>query len=77
MIDSANKIGNSSPIKQRAAILSLANSFPQLWRNPETPDRERKRMVRLLLEDVTLMREDRITLHLRFKGARTARSNYP
>ena len=31
-------------------------------------DRERKRMVRLLLEDVTPMREDRITLHLRFKG---------
>jgi len=54
--------------QQRAAILSLANSFPQLWRDPATPDRERKRMVRLLLEDVTLIREDRITLHLRFKG---------
>ena len=54
--------------QQRAAILSLANSFPQLWRDPATPDRERKRMARLLLEDVTLIREDRITLHLRFKG---------
>jgi DNA invertase Pin-like site-specific DNA recombinase len=54
--------------QQRATILSLADSFPQLWRDPATPDRERKRMVRLLLEDVTLMREDRITMHLRFKG---------
>jgi DNA invertase Pin-like site-specific DNA recombinase len=54
--------------QQRAAILSLTNSFPQLWRDPATPDRERKRMVRLLLEDVTLMRQGRITLHLRFKG---------
>src|SRR6266853_156920 len=54
--------------QQRAAILSLTNSFPQLWRGPATPDRERKRMVRLLLEDVTLMRGDRITLHIRFKG---------
>jgi hypothetical protein len=54
--------------QQRAAILSLTNSFPQLWRDPATPDRERKRMVRLLLDDVTLMRQDRITLHLRFKG---------
>ena len=54
--------------QQRAAILSLANSFPQLWHDPATPDRERKRMVRLLLEDVTLLRDDRITLHLRFKG---------
>jgi hypothetical protein len=54
--------------QQRAAVLSLANSFPQLWRDPAIPDRERKRMVRLLLEDVTLTREDRVTLHLRFKG---------
>jgi hypothetical protein len=54
--------------QQRAAILSLANSFPQLWSDAATPDRERKRMVRLLLEDVTLLRQDRITLHLRFKG---------
>jgi DNA invertase Pin-like site-specific DNA recombinase len=54
--------------QQRAAILSLATNFPQLWRDPSTPDRERKRMVRLLLEDVTLIREDYLTLHLRFKG---------
>ena len=54
--------------QQRAAILSLATDFPQLWRDPSTPDRERKRMVRLLLEDVTLVREDHLTLHLRFKG---------
>src|SRR5207247_6418984 len=31
--------------QQRAAILSLARSFPQLWRDPATPDRERKRIV--------------------------------
>jgi DNA invertase Pin-like site-specific DNA recombinase len=54
--------------QQRAAILSLATNFPQLWRDPSTPDRERKRMVRLLLEDVTLIREDHLTLHFRFKG---------
>jgi DNA invertase Pin-like site-specific DNA recombinase len=54
--------------QQRAAILSLATNFPHLWRDPSTPDRERKRMVRLLLEDVTLVREDHLTLHLRFKG---------
>ena len=54
--------------QQRAAILSLATNFPQLWRDPSTPDRERKRMVRLLLEDVTLIRQDHLTLHLRFKG---------
>jgi len=54
--------------QQRAAVFSLATQFPQLWRDPSTPDRERKRMVRLLLEDVTLIRGDHLTLHLRFKG---------
>jgi len=54
--------------QQQAAILSLASSFPRLWRDPFTPDRERKRIVRLLLDDVTLIRGDNITLHLRFRS---------
>jgi hypothetical protein len=54
--------------EQRAAILSLATDFPQIWRDPATPDRERKRIVRLLLEDVTLIRAGRLALHIRFKG---------
>jgi hypothetical protein len=53
--------------QQRAATLSLAKNLPQLWRDPNTPDRERKRMVRLLLP-ITLVRGDEITLHIRFKG---------
>ena len=57
--------------QQRAAILSLATDFPRLWRDPNTPDRERKRMIRLLLEDVTLVRGEKITLHIRFKGGAT------
>jgi hypothetical protein len=54
--------------EQRTAILSLATDFPRLWRDPPTPDRERKRMVRLLREDVTLIRDERLSLHIRFKG---------
>jgi hypothetical protein len=55
--------------EERARILTLATDFPRLWRDVKTPHRERKRMVRLLLEDVTLLRDHReITLHLRFKG---------
>ncbi len=54
--------------QQRAAILALSTTFPGLWRDPTTPDREKKRMIRLLLEDVTLLRDDRLNLHVRFKG---------
>jgi len=57
--------------EQRSAILQLASDFPRLWSEPGTPDRDRKRMVRLLLEDVTLNRAEQIILQVRFKaGAR-------
>jgi hypothetical protein len=57
--------------QHRARIAALARDFPEVWRNPNTPDRERKRLVRLILEDVTLIRTDQITAHVRFKGGIT------
>ena len=63
--------------EQREKIMSLATDFPRLWTDPGTPDRERKRMVRLLLEDVTLIRGDEITLHVRFKGGATRTLTLP
>ncbi len=54
--------------EQKQRILALAQDFPALWANPATPQRERKRIVRLLIEDVTLQRTDRIHLHVRFRG---------
>jgi len=55
---------------RREAILALATDFARLWQDPKTPQRERKRkrMVRLLLEDVTLTRGDAITAGVRFRG---------
>lgn len=52
--------------KQR--IAALAGDFPTLWSDPRTPHRERKRMVRLLLSDVTLNRGEQITAQVRFTG---------
>lgn len=49
-------------------ILNLTKDFPKLWKNPKTPVREKKRMIRLLLEDVTLIKTEEITVHIRFKG---------
>ncbi len=57
--------------QQRARIAALASDFPRLWQDPKTPDRERKRMVRLLLEDVTLIRQGQIIVHVQFKGGAT------
>ena len=52
-------------------IRSLATDFPALWSNPHTQQRDRKRMVRLLVDDVTLHKTDRIHLHVRFRGGQT------
>jgi DNA invertase Pin-like site-specific DNA recombinase len=52
-------------------IRALATDFPTLWSNPHTAQRDRKRMVRLLVDDVTLHKTDRIHLHIRFRGGQT------
>ena len=53
---------------QLERIAALATRFPRVWQNPETSDRDKKRMVRLLLEDVTLVKRDQLAVHVRFKG---------
>jgi hypothetical protein len=63
--------------EQRARVLALATDFPKLWCDPKTPQRERKRMVRLLIEDVTLIRDDKITAHVRFRGGSTRTLTLP
>jgi DNA invertase Pin-like site-specific DNA recombinase len=57
--------------QQREQIMALARDFPRLWQDPDTPDRERKRIARLLLDDVTLTKGKEITLGVRFKGGAT------
>ena len=44
--------------EQQARVLALAADFPVLWNDPATPMRERKRLLRLLVTDVTLTRGD-------------------
>jgi len=63
--------------KQRANILALAKDFPRLWNDPRTPDRERKRMVRLLIADVTLLKGDGIRAQIRFNGGATHTLDLP
>lgn len=63
--------------EQREQILALATDFPRLWRDPDVPQRGRKRMLRLLLEDVTLLRTEEIVAHVRFRGGATESLHLP
>jgi DNA invertase Pin-like site-specific DNA recombinase len=57
--------------EHKARVRSLAADFPRLWSDPNTPVRERKRVARLLIEDVTIVKTDHIHLHVRFRGGQT------
>ena len=64
--------------EQKTRILALAEDFPRLWNDPLTSNRDRKRMARLILEDVTLMRDHSvISVQVRFKGGATKVLNLP
>jgi hypothetical protein len=63
--------------KQRQEVLSLAEDFPRLWRDPRVSHRERKRMVRLLIEDVTLLRGEQVSIGICFRGGATRSLTIP
>ena len=61
----------------RDRVLALATDFPALWNNPKTPNRERKRLVRLVIEDVTLIKAEEVSVHVRFRGGATRSFTLP
>lgn len=67
-----NKVeGSGVSADDRNRILALASDLPQVWKNPRTSARDRKRMLRLMIEDVTLIRSDKIQIQIRWKGGAT------
>lgn len=60
----------TTDLKERVA--RLVGDLPTVWHDPRTPARERKRMLRLLIDDVTLDRGDVLRLSNRWKGGATS-----
>ena len=61
----------------RARIQALAGDLPRVWHDPRTAMRERKRMLRLMVEDVTLLRGETIQVNIRWKGGATTTLGRP
>lgn len=61
----------------RQRVLSLTEDFPAVWNHPQTTARDRKQMLRLLIEDVTLRRGDDIEVNIRWKGGATSQLRTP
>jgi len=54
---------------KQAEIRRLTTDFPSIWSHPATSHQDKKRMARLLIEDVTLRRDAySVTLFIRFKA---------
>jgi DNA invertase Pin-like site-specific DNA recombinase len=57
--------------EQKAQVLGLARDLPRLWRAPTTQAKERKRMLRLLIRDITVEKlpvQRQLVLHVRWQG---------
>lgn len=54
-------------------LIAMTEDFGRLWRGSEIPHRERKRLLALIIEDVTLVKlvaEGITRIHVRFKGGK-------
>jgi hypothetical protein len=67
----------SSVQEARERVHALVSDLPRVGNDPRTPARERKRILRLLIEDVTLIRDREIHLHIRWKGGATTSLQHP
>ena len=56
--------------EQKAKVLALAKDLPQLWHAPTTQAKDRKRMLRLLIKDITVEKSapKQLLVHIRWQG---------
>jgi DNA invertase Pin-like site-specific DNA recombinase len=57
--------------EQKAKVLALARDLPRLWQAPTTQAKDRKRMLRLLIKDITVEKAPQpkqLVVHLRWQG---------
>jgi DNA invertase Pin-like site-specific DNA recombinase len=57
--------------EQRAKVLALVTDLPRLWRAPTTQAKDRKRMLRLLIKDITVEKPPnlkQLMVHIRWQG---------
>jgi hypothetical protein len=57
--------------EQKAKVLVLARDLPRLWHAPTTQSKDRKRMLRLLIKDITVEKpanQKQLLVHIRWQG---------
>lgn len=57
--------------EQKAKVLTLAKDLPRVWHAPTTQAKDRKRMLRLLIKDITVEKpshQKQLLVHIRWQG---------
>jgi hypothetical protein len=57
--------------EQKAKVMALARDLPRLWHAPTTQSKDRKRMLRLLIKDITIekpVNQKQLLAHIRWQG---------
>jgi hypothetical protein len=67
-----NRTAQVVTAEQKAEVVALARDLPRLWNSPSTSAKDRKRMLRLLIKDITVKRRlvpnNQVVLHIRWQG---------
>jgi DNA invertase Pin-like site-specific DNA recombinase len=64
-------------VAMQQQIRDLVADFPAVWNHARTTARERKQMLRLLIQDVTLLRREEIAINIRWRGGATSQLRVP
>lgn len=64
--------GAEDLLRHQDEVLALGTDLPRLWKAPTTSAKDRKRIVRLVIKDITIERcEKEVVLHIRWQGGAT------
>jgi hypothetical protein len=66
-----SQYARAATAEQKAQVFALAKDLPRLWHAPTTQANDRKRMLRLLIEDITVEQPSdpkQLVVHIRWQG---------
>ncbi len=74
--DQINKLKKENTLKvasdNKSQVLSLCSDLPKIWNSPTTSSKNKKRIIRQLIKDITVDKQDKkILLHIRWQGGST------
>lgn len=75
--DEKEKSINKVSMAKQSELIELAKSFPKFWKEIKSNNKNRKKVIRFVIKDVTLKKTDKIYIGIRFKGGEIKETTLP